>query len=341
MSETGKTALVVGGGPAGLEAAIKIGQAGYQVILVEKESMPGGYLNQLSSTFPRWDNPQNLLGYKLEQIEKMGGVILLTDTTVVSSRDDSRGFMVELSGGKSVEVEAVVLATGFNYFDVGQYGEYGYGFYSGVVNAVEFEAQLKEWVSHRESTKPPQAVAFFKCVGSRDRAKGYPYCSRICCMYTARQAAMVKEIFPQTACYVFYIDIRAAGKGYEEFVRSTIEEKRVRYIRGRPAKILPEGDRLQIRAEDTLMGNPIELEVDLVVLAGAIVPKPETVQLAGMFGAATDQYGFLDSELVQSVQAGARVYFAGGCGFPVDIHEALEQGAAAAAEVIALFNRSD
>lgn len=341
MSKAGKTALVVGGGPAGLEAAIKIGQAGYQVILVEKESRPGGYLNQLCSTFPRWDNPQDLLGHKLSQVEEVGGVTLLTDTTVVSSRDGSQGFTVELSSGKSVEVEAVVLATGFNYFDVGQYGEYGYGVYPGVVNAVEFEAQLKEWSSHREDTKPPQAVAFFKCVGSRDRAKGYPYCSRICCMYTARQAAMVKEIFPETACYVFYMDIRAAGKGYEEFVRSTIEDKRVRYVRGRPAKVLPEGDRLQIRSEDTLMGNPIELEVDLVVLAGAIIPKPETVELARMFGAAVDQYGFLDSELVQPVQAGSRVYFAGGCGFPVDIHEALEQGAAAAAEVIALFNRPD
>jgi len=344
MSRNGKKALIVGAGPAGIEAALKIGRAGYEVMLVEKETTPGGYLNKLCSTFPRWEDPQNLLQVKLEQLRAIPDIKLLTGSSVVSARRTERGFFVELAGDSStrdtgIEVAAVVLATGFDYYDVRRYGEYGYGVYPGVMSAPEFEARLKEWKNEPEQIEPPGAVAFIKCVGSRDRAKGYPYCSSICCMYTAKQAALVKEIFPRTACYVFYMDVRAAGSGYEEFVRSTIEDKRVRYVRGRPAKVLPEGGRLQIRVEDTLMGTPVEIEVDMVVLAGAIVPREETVRLAGLFEAHIDRYGFLASEPGQPVQAGERVFFAGGCGFPVSIKGAQEQGAAAAAEVIALFNQ--
>ncbi|NMC27746.1 MAG: CoB--CoM heterodisulfide reductase iron-sulfur subunit A family protein, partial [Syntrophomonadaceae bacterium] len=313
MSENGHLALIVGGGLAGMEAALKIGQAGYNVALIERQPRLGGVVGQLYSSFPHWNNPQDLLNYKQQQIEKCSNIQVFTNSTVKNATESNGLYMVEIdtpagSGLQHVKADAVVLATGFDLFDSRVYGEYGYGIYPNVMNSLEFESILKQWGSGQYLQAPPQAVAFFKCVGSRDRSKGLPYCSKICCMYTAKQAGLVKDMFPDSKAYVFYMDYRAAGKDYEEFTRSVIETKHVRYVRGRPSKVLPENGRLVVRAEDTLMGVPIEVEVDLVVLAAAIVPKPETKQLAQMFGAKTDEYGFLESELHNPGKAAAKVF---------------------------------
>jgi len=344
MADKTKKALVVGAGLAGIEAALKIGQAGYKVLLIEKEPVPGGVVGQLFSSFPRWENPQDLLNHKLQQIKECQEIIVMTGTTIKSARRENDAFVVDMHGingsnARQAVVDAVVLATGFELFDASLYGEYGYGIYPNVMNSLEFEAKLKEWGSGQGTSLPPQSVAFFKCVGSRDRSKGFPYCSKICCMYTAKQAGLLKEMFPASKAYVFYMDYRAAGKDYEEFVRSVIEAKHVRYVRGRPAKVLPNNGRLVIRAEDTLMGVPIEVEADMVVLAAAIVPRPETKTLAECFGAKTDQYGFLEHDAYNPVQTGERVFFAGACGFAVETLGAQHQGAAAASEVITLFSR--
>jgi len=342
MSDISKTVLIVGGGTSGLEAAIRIGQAGYRVILIEKEPNLGGTLRQLYSSFPRWEDPQELLLYKIQQIQQLSQITTMTDTIVISAERQEKGFKVTLqkaNGEMEVNVDAVILATGFDMMDASIYGEYGYGTYPHVYNSLEFESKLKEWGRNQSTDNPPKTVAFFKCVGSRDRSKGYPYCSKICCMYTAKQAGAVKDIFPDTKCYVFYMDYRAAGKEYEEFVRSVIENKHVRYVRGRPAKVLPDNGKLIIRVEDTLMGLPVEIAADIIVLAAAIVPRSQTRELAKLFGASVDKYGFLEHTANEPVRAGDRVFMAGGCGFAVEILGAQYQGAAAAADVIALFNQ--
>ena len=344
MSNQSQTALVIGGGVAGMEAAAKIGQAGYQVYLVEKEDVLGGVLRHLYSSFPHWDNPQDLLKNELTQVEKNSHIDILTGAEVKAARQEKGKYVIDLvfenSGvTKTIGVDAVVLATGFQMFDASIYGEYGYGIYPNVLNSLEFESKLKDWGSAPGTFQPPQAVAFFKCVGSRDRSKGNPYCSKICCMYTAKQAGVVKDMFPQAKAYVFYMDYRAAGKDYEEFVRSVIETKHVRYVRGRPSKVLAENGKLIVRAEDTLMGIPIEVEVDMVVLATAVVPRPATQALAELFGIKTDQYGFIESDKFSPAKAAERVFMAGACGFAVETQGAQYQGMAAAAEVIALFKR--
>lgn len=344
MSNRSKTALVIGGGPAGLEAAIKIGQAGYSVTLVEKEPVLGGTLRKLCSSFPRWENPQELIDFKVQQLEQLPVVRVMTDTVVNAAERRGDSFLVTLQGkegSNQVDVDAVIIATGFELFDASIYGEYGYGTCPNVLNSLEFEEKLKEWAAAGDKPKALKTVAFFKCVGSRDRSKGYPYCSKICCMYTAKQAGLVKDLFPDSKCYVFYMDYRAAGKEYEEFVRSVIEQKHVRYVRGRPAKVIPEEGRLLIRAEDTLMGIPIEVTADMVVLANAIIPSSGTKEMAALFGVKTGKYGFLDSNSKSPLQAGDRVFFAGACGFAVESLGAQHQGAAAAAEVVALFNQAD
>ena len=340
MGRRTKTAVVIGGGPAGIEAALRIAQAGYKALLVEKEPELGGTLKQLCSSFPRWEDPQELLDRKIEELQSCPKATIRTNTVVAAGTPNGNSYILTLSDARDgqtdkVVADAVVLATGFELMDISIYGEYGYGVYPDVLNALEFEATLKEWKLGKG--KPPKGVALFKCVGSRDRSKGNPYCSKICCMYTAKQAGMVKELFPEAKVYVFYMDYRAAGKEYEEFVREVIEKRHVRYVRGRPSKVLCEDGRLLVRAEDTLLGLPVEVLVDIVVLAPAVVPRPTTRRLAQMFGAKTDEYGFIEPDRFNPVQTAARTFFAGGCGFAVETPLAQQQGAAAAANVIALF----
>jgi heterodisulfide reductase subunit A len=343
MPENTKTALVIGGGPAGMEAALRIAQAGFHAVLVEKDTELGGTLRDLHSSFPRWEDPRELIDHLIAQLTKSPRVAIRTQAEVLSSTRLDRGFRVVLKGREGEErmdADAVVLATGFELMDASIHGEYGYGIYPGVLNSLEFEGRLRQWARKTADNAGdvPRGVALIKCVGSRDRSKGNPYCSKICCMYTAKQAGLVKDLFPDTKVYVFYMDYRASGKEYEEFVRRVIEEKHVRYVRGRPAKILPEDGRLLVRAEDTLMGIPVEVAVDMVVLASAIVPRPGTLLLAEMFGARTDEYGFIENEPFEPARSSERVFYAGGCGFAVETAGALNQGAAAAAGVTALFN---
>ncbi|HET6489170.1 MAG TPA: FAD-dependent oxidoreductase [Syntrophales bacterium] len=343
MQERTKTALVIGGGPAGMEAALRISQAGFNAVLVEKGPDLGGTLRDLHSSFPKWENPRGLIDHRIELLRKSPRVSIRTQTVITAGTRLDAGFRVRLKslrgeGEELMDADAVVLATGFELMDVSIYGEYGYGIYPGVVTSLEFESRLRQW-DHGQEEKP-RGVALIQCVGSRDRSKGKPYCSKICCMYTAKQAGLVKDQFPEAQVYVFYMDYRAAGKEYEEFVRQVIEEKHVRYVRGRPAKVLPEDGRLLVRAEDTLMGIPVEAAVDVVVLASAIVPRPDTRMLAGMFCARTDEHGFIENELHEPARCADRVFFAGGCGFAVETAGALSQGAAAAAGVIALFNEN-
>jgi heterodisulfide reductase subunit A len=339
-----QTTLVIGGGPAGIEAARILGQAGYPVVLVEKDNRLGGVLNQLASSFPRWEDPADLVALRVKELEKRLTVKILLESTVTACQKNKQGYQVKIqhnSGAmQEIQAGAVIIATGFEMMDLSGYGEYGHGSFPNVFNSLEFEAVLKEWSAGNKPAKAP-VVAFFKCVGSRDRAKGYPYCSKICCMYTAKQAGLVKDLIPEAKSYVFYMDYRASGKEYEEFVRSVIEEKHVRYVRGRPAKVLPEDGRLLIRCEDTLMGVPVEVRADYIVLAAAIRPSRGTTAMAQLFGLKIDAYGFIEPEPFQPVQVEERVFLAGSCGFAVETLGALQQGAAAAAQAMALLKPAD
>ncbi len=341
-----KTVLVIGGGIAGMEAALQIGNSGYKVMLVEKENSLGGTLLNLYSSFPRWEDPARLVQMKYDDLKNCGNVQIKTGTVPVASTKQGKGYIVELKGtdgqNDKVQADAVVIATGFGLFDVSAYGEYGYGEYDNVLNTLEFEAKLKEWIEDKSGMiKKPKTIAFIKCVGSRDRSKGYPYCSKICCMITAKQAGLVKDILPDAKCFVFYMDYRAAGKEYEEFVRTVIEEKHVRYVRGRPAKILPENGRMTLRVEDTLMGVPVEVRADMVVLAAAIEPSAGTKQMAEIFRLESDHYGFLETVYGSPSRASDMIFVAGSCTYAVETKGALQQGASAAAEVLAMFGREN
>lgn len=183
-----------------------------------------------------------------------------------------------------------------------------------------------------------------QCAGSRDPELHMPYCSKVCCMYVAKQAIMYKRQVPEGQAYVFYIDIRSAGKGYEEFVQQAMEQYNVLYLRGKVSKVFQEGEKIAVWGADTLTGKPIELAADLVVLATASVPSQGAKDLAQRLRAATDEHGFFSEahpklRPVESLTAG--IYLAGAAQFPKDIPETIAQASGAAAKVLSLFSQRE
>lgn len=241
---------------------------------------------------------------------------------------------------------AIVMATGFQTWDPAEYGNLGYGRYPDVVTSLQFERLFNasgptEGKLLRPSDhQPPKNVVFISCIGSRDDEHGYPYCSKVCCMYNAKHALLLKEKVHDAQAYVFYMDIRANGKGYEEFVRRAIEKYGATYIRGRVSKIFQVGDKLVVRGADTLAGRPVEVEADMVVLAAAMEPQVDAKDMARKLGISTDEYNWFSEahpklKPVEVLTAG--IYLAGACQYPKDIPDSVAQASGAASKVVGLF----
>ncbi len=188
----------------------------------------------------------------------------------------------------------------------------------------------------------PREVVFIQCVGSRDQSVGNPYCSRVCCMVTARQAHLVSQRMPDARVTVFYIDMRAYGKGFEEYY-DQLREEGVLYRRGNPSEISRKGERLLVRAEDTLLGEWVEVEADLVVLAVGMEPRPDSAEIAGLLKLSRSSDGFLmeaHPKLRPVDTSMAGVFLAGCCQGPKDISDTISQArAAASAAMIPLMRR--
>ena len=244
-------------------------------------------------------------------------------------------------------VGAIVAATGYDLMDWSVYEQYGGGRYPDVITGLQYERLLNAsgptggHVVRPSDGREPRDVVFIQCVGSRDKSVGRPYCSAFCCMYTAKQAVLTKDHLPDSNSYIFYMDIRAAGKLYDEFTRRTMEEYGTHYIRGRVSAIYPDGEgRYVVMGADTLMGEPIEIKADLVVLAVGIQASAGAAKLAEKLRISYDAYGFfMESHVklkpVETNTAG--VFLAGVCQGPKDIPASVAQGSAAAAKVLGLF----
>ncbi len=241
----------------------------------------------------------------------------------------------------------IIAATGYQLWAAEQGPEYGYGRHPDVVDGLEFERLLSASgptggeVRRPSDGQPVRRVVMIQCVGSRDPRRGVPYCSRICCMYTAKHALLFKHRVPDGRVYVFYMDIRAGGKGYEEFVNRVMEEERVVYIRGRVSQVLPRDGALVVFGADTLSGQAVQVAADLVVLATAMVPGAHA-DLARKLRIPTDVYGFLQEahpklRPVETLTAG--VYVAGAAQAPKDIPDTVAQASAAASKALELLAR--
>ena len=249
------------------------------------------------------------------------------------------------------QVGAIVVTTGFNVKGADFFPEYGYGQYKDVITGLQFERLASaSGPTLGEIRRPsdgtvPKKIVFIACAGSRDEAKGIPYCSKICCMYTAKHAMLYQHKVHDGESTVFYMDIRAGGKNYEEFVRRAIEEDHVNYVRGRVARVYEKNGKLIVKGVDTLLsGEQVEIEADMVVLATAGVSNCGAEQLAQKMHISYDPYHFFAEahpklKPVETNTAG--IFLAGACQAPKDIPETVGMASGAAVKVAGLFSNNE
>jgi heterodisulfide reductase subunit A len=345
-SKVESAALVVGAGITGMQAALDIADAGFPVYLIEQAEQVGGRAFSLARAFPTMESVRELLSPYVDRVHDHPLIRVMTRSKVTAVGGYYGNFEVDVRDGSGevvpLKVGAVIVASGYDLFDPKRKPELGYGDYPGVITSMEFE-QLISADGPNEGQllvdgKAPQNVVFVQCVGSRDKQVGNPYCSRICCMYTTKQASLVVEKLPDANVTVFYIDIRAFGKGFEEFY-DQVREQGVFYRRGNPSEILrnPKGDGLIVRAEDTLLHRPVEVPADLVVLAVGIEPRKSTSEVATLLRLSNSADGFLAEahpKLRPVDTAVAGVFVAGCCQGPKDIPDSITQARAAASAAL-------
>lgn len=427
-----KRALVIGGGIAGIQTALDIADAGFEVDIVEKKPTIGGKMTQIDKTFPTLDCAACILTpkmvdaaqnekihiYSYSEVEKVGGFVGSFHVTIKRKAryvdetkctgcglctekcpqkkipnefnlglDNRRAIYIPfaqavpkvatidpdacnmLKNGKCgvcakvctagaidykqkdtfVEQDygAIVVATGFEPIKLDKFDEFAYSKSPDVVTSLEFERLMNAagptggTLLRPSDGTHPKTIVFVQCVGSRcDAEKGKPYCSKICCMYTAKHAMLCREKYPDTDVYVFYIDVRTPGKNFDEFYRRAVEEYGVHYVKGMVGKVEPENGKLKVQASDLLGNRQLHIDADMVVLAAAIEPDKSARPLATMLTASMDTNDFFTEahpklRPVESPTAG--IFLSGACQGPKDIPETVAQASAAASKVIGLL----
>ncbi len=359
-----RSTLVIGGGIAGIQAALDIAEAGYPVILVEKEDHLGGRMAELSGSYLNFQAAPDLLDRKIQQVLSHPNIQTILNAEMVGLSGYVGNFRVHISQTSPIEeaavvpldeaqplqftfdVGAVVVATGWQPYDRARLPEYGGSEIADVVDGLTFEKMLRqgEVIRRPSDGKIVREIVFVQCAGSRDPEHGVSYCSKVCCMYVAKQAMMFKERQPQGQAYVFYIDIRSAGKNYDEYVQRAMTDYGVLYLRGKVSRIFREGDQTIVWGSDTLSGRAVEIAADLVVLATPMIPSSGSIELGQLLHISTDGYGFFNEahpklRPVETLTAG--IYLAGVAQGPKDIPETVSQASGAAAKVLQLFSKDE
>lgn len=330
--------VVIGGGPAGIEASRRLRDLGYTPILIEKEPVLGGHLARWDRLFPDGVEARSVLDPMLQDLD---GIKYFTDTTVSSINRLKDTWVVKLSNGLSAQVRAILLSTGFDLFKAEKKEEYGYGIYERVITNRDLEA----WFNTRQDARidRPKAVGFVHCVGSRDIKAGNTQCSKVCCITAIKQAIEIKEEFPDAEVYCFYMDLRLFGKKYEDFYIRAQRDYGIHFIRGRVSEVGEAIDgRVIVKAEDTLNGKPVKVTLDLLVLMAGIVCNPDAQRFAREVGVAIDEDGFLKSRdnltsLTESARPG--IFYAGACTGAKTVPETLAEARSAALSIHHYFNK--
>ena len=428
-----KRALVIGGGIAGIQTALDIADAGFEVDIVEKKPTIGGKMTQIDKTFPTLDCAACILTpkmvdaaqnekihiYAYSEVEAVKGFVGNFHVTIRKKAryvnedvctgcglctekcpqkkvpnefnlglDNRRAIYIPfaqavpkvatidpnyctmLKTGKcgvcskvctagaidykqkdellEREYGAIVAATGFDPISLDKFDEFAYSKSPDVVSSLEFERLMNAagptggTLLRPSDGTHPKTIVFVQCVGSRcdGGEKGKPYCSKICCMYTAKHAMLCREKYPDTDVYVFYIDVRTPGKNFDEFYRRAVEEYGVHYVKGMVGKVVPEDGKLKVQASDLIGNRQLHIDADMVVLAAAIEPDKSARPLATMLTASMDTNDFFTEahpklRPVESPTAG--VFLSGACQGPKDIPETVAQAGAAASKVIGLL----
>ena len=345
-----KPILVVGAGPAGLEAARGIGDLGHKALLVEKATVLGGtpILENYAGLTPDRRDASKAMGEVVAAVRANANVDVRMGTEVVAVSGQAPNFTVTLrSGGKEeqVEVAAAVIATGFQHFDPGRETQmYGYYEYDDVITLVDAEKMLKAHKFVRPSNgEPPKQVCFIQCVGSRDRQIGNKWCSKVCCGIACQESIEIRELLPDCRVFVFYIDMRTYGFWEDEIYWKAQEEHKVNFVRGIVTEITKRGDTLVVKGEDTTMGRPMEVPFDMVILSVGMEPSAGTRKMAELFRTPLEPHGYIETvggPLNTVATSVPGVFAAGAATGPADIEDSVSSAGAAAMKAVAFARKA-
>ena len=341
--------LIIGGGPTGLEAAKGIAELGYKVILAEKRDKLGG--TPVSAGYAALTPDMRDAGEAMQEmcaaVENNPDVKIMLNTEITGTIGEPGNFKIKSkSNDEEVDIEAgaVIIATGFSHFDPGRETQkYGYYEHDDVITIVDSEKLLKSGNFVRPSTgEKPKRVAFIQCVGSRDRKIGNEYCSKVCCGITSKQATEVRELLPGCKVFVFYIDMRMYGYWENEIYWPAQEKHKVNYIKGMATEIIKKGDSLIVKGEDTTMRRPMEIPMDMVILAVGMEPSEGTKQVADIFGVHKNKFGFIETTggALNTVSTNVDgVFAAGACTGPSDLEDCISAAGSAAVKAISTIRK--
>ncbi|UCF07633.1 MAG: CoB--CoM heterodisulfide reductase iron-sulfur subunit A family protein [Thermoplasmata archaeon] len=347
------TALVIGGGVAGMQAALDLADNGVYTYLVERESELGGRAYQLSRTYRTHECKADgccmdycrecIFTPKFGELLQNANLEILLNTDVESIEGEPGNFRVDVrsaSGKMSLDVAAIIVATGSTTFDAGRLPEYGYDRFDDVITFLDLEKLIvkqrsEDNVLRRPSDgKIPETVNILLCVGSRDSNKGNQHCSIVCCTYAIGQAKELKERYPDMEVYIHYMDLRAAYRGFEEFYKEA-QEKGVKFLRGRVAEINQLDGHLRVLVENIDTDELTEFTSDLVILAVGQEPHLGSDTIAGTLGLKLQGNGFIKVNGTQGIAVA-------GCALgPRGIRYSVEEAKRAALEILDFFEGGD
>ena len=334
------TVAVIGGGPGGLRAAHALTEIGGRVLLIEQRDFLGGapIAENYAGLTPHGEPAEPQIRRMIEAVTSHPGADVRLSTEVVAAVGEGGRFTLTLSGPggeQAAECGAVIMATGFSHFDPGRETQmYGYYEFDDVIALQDLELMLKQHNVVRPSNgQPPERVCFIQCVGSRDRHIGNEYCSKVCCGVASKEAIEVRLQVPGSKVFIFYIDMRMYGYWENEIYWPAQEKHHVQYVKGIITEVLPKDGRLLVRGEDTTMGRPMEVAMDLVVLSVGMEPSPGTREVAALLGVQQNKYGFVEAVggPLDPVSTSREGIFACGAALgPADLEDTVSSAAGAA-----------
>ena len=324
-----KRVIVIGGGVAGMQTALRLAQQGVEPLIIEKESELGGKLRGWHVLFPSFTPAAEVLSELRRRVRECG-----IKTMISAEVKEFTPKSVTLADGRTLACDSVVLSTGFTLFDAKLKEEYGYGIYDNVFTTADLERMLNEGRVAKADGSSPKRIAFLHCVGSRDEKVCQSHCSKVCCITGVKQAIEMREMFPEADVFNFYMDIRMFGPGYEEMYREAQQKYNIHFVRGRVSEASPTIDgRMQIKAEDTLTGRPLRMSVDMLVLIVGMRANDDNALFAEQNGLRRAASGFMAPRdlFLGNVKSGVGgIFYAGSVTAPKNIGETINEGIAAA-----------
>jgi len=342
--------VVIGGGIAGLTAALNLAPRGLGITLVGRESAFGGDARTVCCK--ALDGKCQLCGGclladRLAAVEEAKRIETLVSTTVTHTKRVDGGFVLHLASSwtpdTTLSADAVILATGFDHVDAHTKGPYGYGILPAVTTGEEVEKRLRQNGRSAYEGLGLQKVAFIQCVGSRDEHVGRGYCSQVCCRYAVRLARLFKSWYPKAEVTLFKMDIQTSGRDFDPTWQAAQKEG-IRFVAGLPAVIRrsPEAaERATFLYDDILAGKLAQEDFDLIVLSVGMQPRRDADHMAGLFGLNQDPYGFFATNGDETSALVPGVFVAGSCQAPRSIAESVAHAQKAAEACYVYLQESD